>query len=178
MRIPIFVISVFFSLVSRAQTDFAEQFKIIYQDGANGFIKFRGLITDTSKFEGEDRRTAFVSKVILPGTKENYITVSETSIKKKDTTGYLNSSYSALLADSVKTKKGEKLCDEWRDKLHSMLGSGFNIRKLKLKPWNPAKYGWVLSDGMVDVSVDILPAKNLNLNRVWVTISYSTFRTK
>ncbi len=148
------------------------------KDTASGFQKFRGerLAVDTSLpgYYWED----YASINPVAGTKKNFISFSETIINGGDTTGFNSFSYHAMVADSLKERMSERLCDEWRDKIVQVMPAGFTVMKYKRNPGNPGKYGWIVRQKLLNISITTLPATVQNLNCIWITISYDGYKTK
>jgi hypothetical protein len=106
----------------------------------NNFQQFQG---ELFLKEGD---SIYQSTVEINGTKRN-----EISLMKEITV------YSAIINDSSKMKQGQKIADEWKNKLASLIGGQFQLTPLKIVAWNPANYGWKFSNDDIWVDITVYP---------------------
>lgn len=154
MRIVFLYAFLLVSISLTAQSNFQKQIGNIIADSANNFRKFRGQ----PKLFKEDSDSVFISTIQIEGTKDN-------EIYRLDTLGW---SYSALIADSVKTNKGEKICNEWKGKIEMILGARFVIKKHEIKNYNPGNYGWRFSNKNLIIRIIMMPISKGEINRIWL----------
>lgn len=178
MRILGLVIVHLVTLKLFAQSGFDKQFKAIIKDTSNGFPNFRKPQRDSSGDNFEKYVIRYQAIFNIPETEDNIVLISEVKIIRDDTTNLITYSYNARMLDSLKEGKARKLCDDWRDRLSGILGSGFIVKEFENRPWLPGKYGWKFSNKELIVSLDVVPLANSNLNVIWLSISYTTYKLR
>jgi hypothetical protein len=103
------------------------------------------------------------STITFEGTKENDIITNQ-----------MMTIYRSIVIDSVNEKKGEKIVDEWYQKLISVLGTRYKSEKIKTESWIPAKYGWSFKRGNSWIDISIIPI-DINSSRYYVSFAITQF---
>lgn len=153
-----------------AQNGFAKQFSEIINDTANGFPAFRGEVTVKGELGTRRPYAGYRSLITLENTSKNDIKYMSGSVLSLF-------SYYALVADSVSEFEGKNTCNEWKDKIASLVEDGFVIKKYEGNPfWG--KYGWDMSKGELNISIDLSSIENTDLNRVTLSISYTIYKVR
>jgi hypothetical protein len=83
--------------------------------------------------------------------------------------------YAATISDSIKIKQGQKIADEWKNKLASLIGGRFQLSQLKIVAWNPANYGWKFSNDDIWVDITVYP---LSSNSKYCLVTFSVTHLK
>ena len=145
-----------------SQTDFTKQLEGIIKDSTNHFRNFKSGFKET-RFTESIPDSIFYTNISVDGTTNNELLISKSE--------YI---FMADVADSLNEINGRKVVDEWRDKIYTVLGSGFTIEEVKKVEWNPSKYGWDFTKGNVTVNINLFPhEKNSTIN--WIGLAVSVF---
>ncbi|MBL0333846.1 MAG: hypothetical protein IPP73_00505 [Chitinophagaceae bacterium] len=104
--------------------------------------------------------SVFQSLILIEGTKENEISFLKEFIV-----------YEAILADTVKEKKGQQICDEWKSKLEAILG-------YKIEDDITTIYGWEFYVGNLSISVTLMPFPGSKNTRAYLSLMFSIDATE
>ncbi len=151
------------SFCVNGQSNTDKQVRKIIADTTKQFRTLRGellKVLPADVLNGID--SVFQSSISIEGTKANEISFLE---------GYIV--YEAILADTVKEKKGQQICDEWKDKLEAILGYKIPARKMKVVDYNPSIYGWDFIAGNLHISVTLMPFPGSKNTRAYLSFLFS-----
>jgi hypothetical protein len=144
-----------------AQTTFDKQFRNIINDTANGFPNHRAEVKKVIK---ADRMIEYFTTTCLDSTSVNKILYVGGGLGS--TYGYV-----ALLKDSVRQNEARSICDRWKDKITSLMGSNFEMKKYEVGNG----YSWNFKKNYLGISIDLDGIENTDLHRVSLFISYTSF---
>ena len=160
MKVTITFWVLLISISGYSQNSFSKNISLIVKDSANCFKNIRADFREL-----RDNDSIFNSKIIIEHTQKNELL-----------TGEMLCMFMAIIADSVKLKSGKKTADEWKDKVFSVIGSGFVLEETKIVNWNPSIYGWDFRKGNVSIGLRIFPyPQQTNLSWVAFDITVSHF---
>ena len=151
----IVLLLVLISLQSKGQTNFERQLNKLLANARNNFQQFQGELSL------KESDSAYQSTIQVDGTKRNEILLmKEIAV------------YSAIINDSLKMKQGQKIADEWKNKLTSLIGGQFQLAPLKIVAWNPANYGWKFSKDDIWVDITVFPLNNSKFCMVALNVTH------
>lgn len=156
------------SLSVSGQTNTNRQVRKIIADTTSQFRTLRGellKVLPADDITGID--SVFQSLILIEGTKENEISFQE---------GFVV--YEAILADTLKEKKGQQICDEWKSRLETILGYKIPARKMKVADYNPSIYGWEFYVGNLSISVTLMPFPGSKNTRAYLSLLFSIDATE
>jgi hypothetical protein len=154
MKKILVIICCLFVMQAIAQDNFGKHIRRIVADSSDMYRNMRSTFKSLS--EGGD--SAWHTKFQFEGTKESEVEIDDSAAV-----------FSVFVADSVKRKKGENICDELRDKIAITLPT-FDQTKYKVVDYSPSSYGWTFRKGHTHITIRMMGKDNINM--VWLTIYY------
>jgi hypothetical protein len=122
-----------------SQDTFSNQLKKILADTTNYFSSIKGEFKKIyNRFDDKD--SVFFSKIDIVGFKETeYVKVGSFYIIQ------------GLITDSVSKKKGKQILKEWKNRIRSVLGKSFTVKKDD--SFKAADHSWVFKHDYVEISI-------------------------